>query len=87
MKKRFAEEQIMRFLKQAEAGIPVKELCRPPTGQNSTLIDSLGEKRVAADEHRQPLTRLFPSYVDYENENKPCVKSTPTLGIESPSRS
>lgn len=28
MKKRFSEEQIIGFLKQAEAGIPVKELCR-----------------------------------------------------------
>ena len=28
MKKRFSEEQIIGFLKEAEAGIPVKELCR-----------------------------------------------------------
>lgn len=28
MKKRFTEEQIIGFLKQAEAGVPVKELCR-----------------------------------------------------------
>lgn len=28
MKKRFTEEQILNFLKQAEAGVPVKELCR-----------------------------------------------------------
>ncbi|HBO9511753.1 TPA: transposase, partial [Pseudomonas aeruginosa] len=28
MKKRFTEEQILDFLKQAEAGVPVKELCR-----------------------------------------------------------
>ncbi|HCF3718864.1 TPA: transposase, partial [Pseudomonas aeruginosa] len=28
MKKRFIEEQILDFLKQAEAGVPVKELCR-----------------------------------------------------------
>lgn len=28
MKKRFTEEQIIVFLKQAEAGVPVKELCR-----------------------------------------------------------
>lgn len=28
MKKRFSEEQIIGFLQQAEAGIPVKELCR-----------------------------------------------------------
>jgi len=28
MKKRFSEEQIVGFLKEAEAGVPVKELCR-----------------------------------------------------------
>ncbi|GHD56113.1 hypothetical protein GCM10007350_02590 [Jeongeupia chitinilytica] len=28
MKKRFTDEQILDFLKQAEAGVPVKELCR-----------------------------------------------------------
>ena len=28
MKKRFGEEQIIGFLKEADAGVPVKELCR-----------------------------------------------------------
>lgn len=28
MKKRFSEEQIIGFLKEADAGLPVKELCR-----------------------------------------------------------
>ena len=28
MKKRFAEEQIIGFLKEAEAGVPADELCR-----------------------------------------------------------
>jgi len=28
MKKRFTEAQIIQFLKEAEAGMPVKELCR-----------------------------------------------------------
>ncbi|CAJ5391214.1 IS407A, transposase OrfA [Burkholderia pseudomallei] len=28
MKKRFTEQQIIGFLKEAEAGMPVKELCR-----------------------------------------------------------
>ncbi|SDO12009.1 Transposase [Vreelandella arcis] len=28
MKKRFSEEQIIGFLGEAEAGLPIKELCR-----------------------------------------------------------
>jgi putative transposase len=28
MKKRYSEEQIIKFLKEAESGVPVKELCR-----------------------------------------------------------
>lgn len=28
MKKRFSEEQVIGFLREAEAGLPVKELCR-----------------------------------------------------------
>ena len=28
MKKRFSEEQIIGFLREADAGIPIKELCR-----------------------------------------------------------
>lgn len=28
MKKRYSEEQIIKFLKEADAGVPVKDLCR-----------------------------------------------------------
>jgi len=30
MEKRYTEEQIIGFLKQADTGLPVKELCRRP---------------------------------------------------------
>ena len=45
MKKRFTDEQIIGFLKEAEAGTPVKELCRstgsltrPSTGGAASLV-------------------------------------------------
>ena len=34
MKKRFTEEQIIGFLREAEAGMPVSELCRRITSYN-----------------------------------------------------
>ncbi|MBH8259054.1 transposase, partial [Pseudomonas aeruginosa] len=37
MKKRFTEEQILDFLKQAEAGVPVKELCRRHSFSDATF--------------------------------------------------
>ncbi|MGP5873023.1 transposase, partial [Pseudomonas aeruginosa] len=41
MKKRFTEEQILDFLKQAEAGVPVKELCRRHSFSDATLTRPL----------------------------------------------
>lgn len=35
---RFSEEQIIGFLKQAEAGMPIKELCRNGGFSDSPLI-------------------------------------------------
>ena len=36
-KSRFSEEQIIGFLKQAEAGLPVKELCRKGGFSDATI--------------------------------------------------
>ncbi|MGU1604379.1 transposase [Pseudomonas aeruginosa] len=41
MKKRFTEEQILDFLKQAEAGVPVKELCRRHGFSDANLVESV----------------------------------------------
>ena len=37
MKKRFSEEQIISILKEAEAGLPVKELCRKHNISDATF--------------------------------------------------
>lgn len=37
MKKRFTEEQIISILKEAEAGLPVKELCRKHNISDATF--------------------------------------------------
>ena len=36
-KSRFSEEQIIGFLRQAEAGLPVKELCRRVDAQSDLI--------------------------------------------------
>ena len=36
-KSRFTEEQIIGFLKQAEAGMPIKELCRQGSFSDATF--------------------------------------------------
>ena len=37
MKKRYSEEQIIGFLREAESGIPVKELCRKHCFSNGSF--------------------------------------------------
>ncbi len=39
-KSRFTEEQIIGFIKQAEAGLPIKELCRKGGFSNATFYKS-----------------------------------------------
>lgn len=39
MKKRFSEEQIIRILKDAESGVPVKELCRKHGFSDATFAN------------------------------------------------
>ncbi|MCO2036195.1 hypothetical protein FA413_22915, partial [Pseudomonas aeruginosa] len=50
MKKRFTEEQILDFLKQAEAGVPVKELCRRHGFSDASFYTCLLYTSDAADD-------------------------------------
>ena len=40
MKKRFSEEQIIDFLKEADAGLPVVELCRKHSFSDVLQVES-----------------------------------------------
>ena len=46
MKKRFSEAQIIGFLREAEAGVPVKQVCRQ---HGFSKVDPIG---WTADRHR-----------------------------------
>ncbi|WP_177136175.1 transposase [Hydrogenophaga aromaticivorans] len=53
-KSRLTEEQIIGFLKQAEAGMPIKELCRNGGFSNSTFYGwraKLGGMQVSEAQH------------------------------------
>ena len=52
MKKRFTEEQIIGFLKQAEAGVPVKELCRKH-GSSDAAFYTRADRTARLDGYRQ----------------------------------
>ncbi len=49
---RFTEEQIIGFLKQSEAGLPVKELCRRGGFQMQRFIN--GDPNMEGWRHRRP---------------------------------
>jgi hypothetical protein len=60
VKKRFSEEQIIGFLKEAERGIPVKELCRThgeaPHGEpHDTVVEVAGAVGTAPHHARAHL--------------------------------
>jgi putative transposase len=50
-KKRFAEQQIYGFLKEAEAGVAVKELCRKQWFQRCSVVSRRAMGRLAAFRH------------------------------------
>lgn len=55
MKKRFSEQKITGFLKQAEAGVPVNELC--DNGSRSGRTAAGGNPLPVASKFRAPDTR------------------------------
>ena len=60
-KSRFSEEQIIGFLKQAEAGMPVKELCRNGGFSDATSwFETLHQARVAVAAWRTDYNEVRP---------------------------
>ena len=47
MKKRYTEEQIIGFLREADAGLPVKELCRKHGFSEAELLRLEGQSSAA----------------------------------------
>lgn len=62
MKKRYSEQQVIKFLKEAEAGVPVKELCgRHGFHQTS---DSLRRSRCGG---------MDVPHLNFSNGSQPCA--------------
>lgn len=86
MKKRFNEEQITGFLRQAEARMPVKELCRThgfPEVRNYLWRNKHGCISVPDAKRPKPLESenarlkqlLAETLIEHEITRKPCEKS------------
>ena len=49
MKKRFSDEQIISILREAEAGVPARELCRKHAISDATFRQFLTQPDIARD--------------------------------------
>ena len=77
VKKRFSEEQIIGFLKEADRGIPVKELCRKHGFSDASFylwrskfggMDVSDAKRLKALEHENARLKKLLAESMLENE-------------------
>ena len=87
MKKRFSDEQIISILKEAEAGLPVKELCRKYNISDATFytwrkkfggmeVSEARRLKAVEDENAKLKKLLAESLLDNEALRRPLTEST-----------
>ena len=67
MKKRFSEEQIIGFLREAEAGLPVAELCRRHGFSEASYYlwrSKFGGMSVSDAKRPKAMSGVFPSIAE-----------------------
>ena len=74
---RFTETQILKFLKEAEVGVPVADLCRKPTASSSASIVRLRKSSLKSRFARSSTSRWRPSKPTWMTGSRITTPSVP----------